>query len=222
MTSAEVIDFASLTESFLAAQLAGDRKEALRVVVEDGLGRGARVIDLQARVIRPAQHALGRMWQENRVTIAQEHLATGISQLVMTRLFEFLPATPRNGVIVTVACVEGENHELPVRIVADYLHHAGFTVRYLGAGMSTSRLIDDLRAQMPGLLALSITMSFNARALREAVKRIREELGGTLTIIVGGHALDSLPGIASELGVETAQSSPDELMDSVRRLTGLS
>jgi len=42
-------------EGYLAAQLAGDRREALRLLVEDGLGRGASVLELQAGVIQAAQ-----------------------------------------------------------------------------------------------------------------------------------------------------------------------
>ena len=152
---AAVIDFGALAERFLAAQLAGDRREALRLVVEDGIVKGARVIDLQARVIRTAQHEIGRLWQMNRVSIAQEHLATGISQVVMARLFEFVSPTPRNGVVVAVVCVEGELHDFPARLVADYLDHAGFTVRYFGANVPTDEIVQMLKRDPPSLLALS-------------------------------------------------------------------
>ncbi len=67
------VDFPSLTRKFVAAQLAGDRREALRLVVEDGVRRGARVLDLQARVIRAAQSEIGVLWQRNQISIAQEH-----------------------------------------------------------------------------------------------------------------------------------------------------
>lgn len=221
MTEAEAIDFAALTERFLAAQLAGDRREALRVVVEGGVDRGARVIDLQARVIRAAQHEIGRLWQANLVTIAQEHLASGISQLVMARLLELVSPVPRNGAVVAVACVEGELHDLPARLVADYLDHAGFAVRYFGANVPTDDMVKMLSADRPSLLALSTTMSFNVPALRNAVKRVRAEVDGAPPIIVGGHALQWSPGLAAALGVETAPASPDDLIGAARRLTGV-
>lgn len=216
---ARSIDFAALTERFLAAQLVGDRREALRLVVEDGIALGARVIDLQARVIRTAQQEIGRLWQTNRVSIAQEHLATGVSQVVMARLFEFVSPTPRNGVVVAVACVEGELHDFPARLVADYLDHAGFTIRYFGANVPTDDTLLMLKSDPPRLLALSTTMSFNVAALRDTVGRVRSEIGTTLPILIGGHALEWAPDLASELGVETAPSSPDELIAVVRHLT---
>lgn len=213
------VDFVALTERFLAAQLSGDRREALRLMVEEGIAKGARVIDLQAHVIRPAQLEIGRLWQTNRVTIAQEHLATGVSQVVMARLYEFVCSTPRNGVVVAVACVEGELHDFPARLVADYLDHAGFTVRYFGANVPTDQTLMMLKSDPPRLLALSTTMSFNVAALRDTVGRVRAEIGATLPILIGGHALQWSPDLARELGVETAPSSPDELIEVVRQLT---
>jgi len=191
----------------------------LRLVIEEGIAKGARVIDLQAYVIRPAQLELGRLWQTNRVSIAQEHLATGVSQVVMASLYEFVSPTPRNGVIVAVACVEGELHDFPARLVADYLDHAGFTVRYFGANLPTDEILPMLKSDPPRLLALSMTMSFNVPALRDTVRRVRAEIGATLPILIGGHALQWSPNLAVELDVATAPSSPDELIEVVRQLT---
>jgi MerR family transcriptional regulator, light-induced transcriptional regulator len=219
---ASSVDFAALTERFVAAQLSGDRVEASRLLAEEGIARGARVIDLQARVIRAAQYEIGLLWQRNRVSIAQEHLATGIAQLAMARLFEHVTPTPRNGVIVAVGCVEGELHDFPARLVADYLDHAGFIVRYFGANLPTSEVVALVKRERPSVLALSTTMSFNVPALRDAVRRVRAELDAKLPIIVGGHALQWSPDLMTDLGVETASADPDDVTDAVRRLTGTS
>ncbi len=36
-------------------------------------------------VIQKTQREIGRLWQENRITIADEHVATAISQLALAR-----------------------------------------------------------------------------------------------------------------------------------------
>lgn len=215
------IDFGALAQRFLAAQLAGDRHEAMRIVVDDGLARGARVLDVQAQIIRTAQHEIGRLWQANRISVAQEHLATGISQVVLARLFEYLKPPLRLGRVVSLACVEGELHDLPLRLVADYLDQAGFTVRYHGANLPTDDLVKTLRDDRPHLLALSATMSFNVGALRAAVGRIRDELDPSLPILVGGHAVEWAAELPRALEVHTAPGSPEELIATVRRLTGV-
>lgn len=216
------IDTSGLTRKFVAAQLAGDRAEALRIVVDDAVRHGMPVVDVQARIIRAAQEEIGVMWQRNQISIAQEHLATGIAQLVMARLFEFAAPVARNGKHVSVACVEGEHHELPARLIADYLDHAGFTVRSYGADLPTDHLVATLAKGKLDVLALSATMSFNLPALRTTVTKVRAALGDQLPIIVGGHALRWSPNIAAELGVITADPDPDTVVATVKKLAGLS
>jgi methanogenic corrinoid protein MtbC1 len=61
---------AALVDRYLAAQLRGDRREALRLVLEEGLGRGVSVADVHLGVIEPAQQEIGRRWQRNEISIA--------------------------------------------------------------------------------------------------------------------------------------------------------
>jgi methanogenic corrinoid protein MtbC1 len=211
-----VIDQAALAERFVAALLAGDRRGAMRIAIDDGVGAGARIADIQRGVVAAAQHEIGRLWQQNRISVAQEHLATGISHLVLARLLDHAPAPARNGKRVVVACVEGEQHELPARLVADYLDGAGFTVACFGANVPTDHLLRVL-ADPPAVLALSVTMSFNLPSLRDAVPRIRAAAPG-LPIVVGGHAVAWSQELPAQLGVTTAPPDPDELIRAVRLL----
>ncbi|HTV24253.1 MAG TPA: B12-binding domain-containing protein, partial [Polyangiaceae bacterium] len=130
----------SLCASYLRAQLGGDRREALRLIVEDGLKRGLSCLDIH-KVIQHAQNEIGRLWQEDRITIAQEHMATAISQVVLSHVYQYADAPVPNGKRVLVACVEGELHDFPSRLVADALDLAGFEVRYLGANTPTKHLL---------------------------------------------------------------------------------
>ena len=212
-------DFAALTERYVAAQLAGDRREAYRLLVDDGLSRGARVVEVQAHVIRAAQRRIGVLWETNQISIAQEHLATGISQVVMARLYDCEPPPARNGKRVSIACVDGELHELPARLVADYLDYAGFTIHYFGASTPAHALVEALAVQPVDLCALSATMTFHAPALRATVAAVRAA-SASLPIMVGGAAA-SVPGLADELGVVVAPADPDALVPVVRMLVGL-
>ena len=205
---------------YLDAQLAGNRREAVRLVLEDGLASGHSVRELQASVVQAAQREIGRLWQQNRISIAQEHMATAISHVVMSRLFEEARPEARLGRKVVVACVPGEYHEFPARLVADFLELGGFEVRYLGANVPVDDLVAMLREERADLLALSVTMSFNAPALRQAVLRVREDFPA-LPLLVGGHALDWEPDLAATCGVETCGPGAESVLEAARRLTQL-
>jgi methanogenic corrinoid protein MtbC1 len=205
---------------YLDAQLAGDRRTALRIVIDEGLGAGHAVHELHADVVQAAQAEIGRLWQQNRISIAQEHMATAISHVVASRLFEEATPQPRLEKRIMVACVEGEYHEFPARLVADFLDLGGFDVLYLGANVPTDHLLAMLRDTTPHVLALSVTMSFNVAALRAALARIRAAFP-SLPVLVGGHALGWEPGIAQECGVETCPPDASALVGAARRLAGV-
>jgi methanogenic corrinoid protein MtbC1 len=205
---------------YLAAQLAGDRREAVRIVLEDGIAGGHSVRELQSSVVQAAQREIGRLWQRNRIGIAQEHMATAISHVVMSRLFEEARAEPRLGRKVVVGCVAGEYHEFPARLVADFLDLGGFAVRYLGANVPTDDLVTLLHEEGADLLALSVTMSFNVPSLREAVLRVRAAFPH-LPLLVGGHALDWEPELARACGVESCGPEAQSVIEAARRLTDI-
>jgi methanogenic corrinoid protein MtbC1 len=208
-----------LRDRYLRAQLAGDRREAVRIVVEDGLGQGAAVVEIQAQVIQAAQHEIGRLWQQNLVSIAQEHMASAISQLSLAALFERAAHARPLDKRLLLACVEGELHDLPARIVADFLELAGFDVRYLGANVPHDDLVRMIEADAPDLIGLSVTMSFNVPALRTAVARVRAV--SDRPIFAGGHALQWSAGLADQLGVVAAGDGPADVVATARRLVGL-
>jgi methanogenic corrinoid protein MtbC1 len=209
-----------LFSRYLDAQLAGDRRAALCVVIDEGLAAGHSVHELHTGVLQAAQSEIGRLWQQNRISIAEEHMATAISHVVASRLFEEATAQPRLGKRIMVACVEGEYHEFPSRLVADFLDLGGFDVLYLAANVPTEHLLAMLRDTTPDLLALSVTMSFNVGSLRNAVTRVRGAVP-SLPILIGGHALAWEPGLADQAGVSTCEPDAACVVDAAKRLVGL-
>ncbi|HXU65136.1 MAG TPA: cobalamin-dependent protein [Polyangia bacterium] len=224
METAHAPDLDDLRRRFLSAQLAGRRDEGLRVILDEGLRHGVGVADLHLRVIQSAQQEIGRLWQENRCSVAQEHVATAISQLALAHLYQHLPRAPRNGKRVLLACVEGELHELGARIASDFLEMAGFDVQFVGANTPVESLVALTKLARPDLLALSISLTFNMPALRQTIARTREEMGQDFPIAVGGPAIEFLSRAeaARELDVPVLGGDAAELAASVRAVLGLS
>jgi methanogenic corrinoid protein MtbC1 len=189
------------------------------LIVEDGLAQGLSCQEAH-RVIRQAQQEIGRLWQEDRISIAQEHMATAISQVVLSHVYQYASAPPSNGKKVLVACVEGELHDFPARLVADSLDLAGFELRYLGASVPTDGLLRMIGEERPALLVLSVTMTFNVPKLREAVRRAREQ-HPELPIAVGGGACVWNQGLAAELGATISGRDAAELVENARKLLGV-
>lgn len=208
-------ELAAVRTQYLEAQLAGNQRGALRILHE-ALEQGHAVAHLQRDVIQAAQLEVGRLWQENRISVAHEHMATAISQVALVHLAEHVQPAAARGRTLVIACVEGELHDLPARLVADYLECAGFDIRFLGANVPSESLASVVAFERADLLALSITMSFNADGLRSAVGSVRARCP-SLPILVGGNALAWLPELAAQLGVTMVSGTPEEIVVAVER-----
>ncbi len=139
--------------------------------------------------------------------MAEEHIATGISQLALSLLYPSIPRSAPNGSSAIVACVGGERHDLGARMVADFYEMAGFSVRYLGAGVDPDRLVAMVGEDPPDLLALSVTTTFSVEALRRTADRARSAVGDRMRMAVGGSAVTGSPGLSSSVGADV--SDPD-------------
>jgi MerR family transcriptional regulator, light-induced transcriptional regulator len=208
---------AYLLEQYLSAQLAGDRRAAVRLI-DEGLSRGVPVVSVYLDVIQAAQYRIGELWQQNRISIAQEHLATAISQVAIAELYQALECAPPNGKRALVSCVGGELHELGTRITADFLEMAGFEVRYLGANVPDETLVARVREDPPDLLVASVTMSVYLDSLRQIIGRVRDIVGSKLHMAVGGHAFNLAPGLANQIGADVYGRDALATVEAARRL----
>ncbi|MBK7865060.1 MAG: cobalamin-dependent protein [Archangiaceae bacterium] len=199
-------ELATLRSRYLAAQLSGERREALRLLIDDGVKQGAGIDVLRRDVIAAAQREIGTLWQENRISVADEHTATAIAHLALAHLYQHAPQTRRRGKRVMVACVEGEQHDFPARLVTDALDLAGYDVHYLGANVPTDHLIKTMWSRPPDLLALSVTMSFNVASARAARDRVRAEMPN-LKVALGGGAFTFSAELQAQL--KSSLTAPD-------------
>ncbi|WP_426757295.1 cobalamin B12-binding domain-containing protein [Myxococcus sp. Y35] len=209
-----------LLNAYLAAQLAGNRREALRLLVDEGILRGIPLQTLHLDVIQPAQYEIGRLWQENIISVAQEHLATAVSQLALAHLYRHLPRDPPNGKVVLIACVQGELHEVGPRMASDFLEMAGFDVRFLGANVPPEHLARMVSEVRPDLVALSVTMTYHLPALREAVAHVRKVFPDA-PLAVGGLAFSWAPGLEDQLGVNLFGKDAREFVATACRVLGV-
>ncbi|MEV6960247.1 cobalamin-dependent protein [Streptomyces sp. NPDC051207] len=122
------------------------------------LDDGASAEDVLLDVIAAVQHQVGLEWAANRFTVAQEHAATAIHDRIIAAVAHRAPATsppPGTAATVVVACVDGEWHALPARLLAEVLRHRGYRVDFLGAQVPTPHLIAHLHQTAPTAVALS-------------------------------------------------------------------
>jgi len=190
---------------FKEALLQGDSRRAAEIF-DARLKAGASFLDVELHLVQPALYQVGRDWQENRVSVAQEHLATATAITLMAQEFSSVGQAEANGKKAVFACIEGNEHDVGLRIVADAFEPQGWDVQFLGANIPTPELVEQVKCWVPDLLGLSVAFPHQLRATREAISQLHNELGKACpAIMVGGLAFNAL-AVAPTLGADVCIS----------------
>ena len=188
-------------ETFLQAILGGHRTAATNVAL---LALGDHLpVDVYVEVVQEALYAVGRLWETNRITVAQEHMATAISQFVVAQMFRSLPSLGAQHGRIVITGVEGERHQLGAHMLADALEAEGWDVRFLGVDLPQGGVLEAVETFHPRVLAISATMLFNLPKVTALVGEVRRRFGADEPrIILGGGAFRSAPVLWREMGVD--------------------
>ncbi|WP_376732201.1 cobalamin B12-binding domain-containing protein [Streptomyces broussonetiae] len=190
----------AVRESLWRAVAEGDEHTAVSVVRrarESGTDRETLLVD----VVADTQRRIGAAWAQNRLTVAREHAATAINDRIITLITapeERTGPSPRGG-RVTVACVEGEWHALPARLVAEVLRLRGLRVDFLGAQTPARYLVTHLHRTRADAVLLSSSLPTRLPSAHAAISACHAI--GT-PVLVGGAAFGPDGHYARRLGAD--------------------
>jgi MerR family transcriptional regulator, light-induced transcriptional regulator len=207
----------AIAEEYLRLLLdrrAVDAVEMIERAVADGLS----LEDIYLHVLEPVQREVGRLWQVNSITVADEHYATDTTRTVMTRLRARFTPDRRREVTVLTACLGGELHDLGARMVNDFLHLSGFDTVFIGANTPYQAILQELSRTSADVLALSATMTLQVRNAVELIDRLRREYPGHLPVLVGGYAFNQADSLWRDVGADGWAPRADEAAATVEEL----
>lgn len=176
-----------LAHQYFEALRSGERHLATRLVLE-AVAAGTPVREIYLNVFQPALHEIGRLWQTNRISVAEEHYFTAATQLIMSQLYPHIFASVKNGRTLIATCVAGELHEIGVRMVADFFEMEGWNTFYLGASTPHSSVATTIVERSADVLAISATIAYHLDAVQDLIRAVRRHPGaGHVKILVGGR-----------------------------------
>ncbi|MFF4650705.1 B12-binding domain-containing protein [Streptomyces sp. NPDC001380] len=182
------------------AHLARADEDAAAALVLGLLDAGWAPERILLDLVAPAQVAVGERWASAEWSVAQEHAATHVSEQTVAALAAATrrPAEEGAGSIV-VACVDGEWHALPARILAEVLRLRGFRVTFLGAHVPAPHLVSYLHQHGPDLAALSCMLPVRLPRAHRMVEAAR--LAG-VPVLAGGPGFGPDGAWAAALGAD--------------------
>lgn len=190
----------NIANAYLEALLSSDRQQA-RKVIEAAERNGIGMAEIYQHVFQPVQREVGRLWQVNQITVAQEHYCTAMTETMMSEVHARAESGGSDHHLFVGACVAGEQHSIGIRMVCEVMETNGWRVYCTGANTPASSIIDLVRRFEVNVMGLSCATAINLAAIRQVIGAVRESAKGT-RIMVGGRMFNEFPGLWKKVGAD--------------------
>lgn len=176
-------DYSEYLESLIKGKK-GNCSKIVTKLVFSGISKQEIFINL----FQKSLYEVGNLWQANKVSVAVEHMATWITEALLSQICLIIPSkTPQDSKKAIIACVGNEYHHLGARIVSENIELNGWDVSFLGANTPLFDLMTMIEQQKAKLVGLSVTMFYNISGIKAVLKNLKLLYPDT-SVIFGGQA----------------------------------
>lgn len=176
----------SIYKDYLSSIVSGNRKHCASIV-QDLLDRDIDIYSLYVNLFQQAMYEVGELWEMNRISVAVEHLATSITESLLSLVYPRIFGAAHSGRKAVIACVANEYHQIGGKMVADIFELHGWDGYFSGANTPPEKLLRLIDDKKPDLIGLSLAISSNLDNLCNVVVMVRATFR-ELPILVGGQA----------------------------------
>lgn len=208
-----------LAAAYVDALLSGDEVTA-EVAVREAMDAGLTTAEIDEKLIAPAMWLVGELWEQGRISVADEHIATEITVRVLALQGEAARvARSRRERRVMLAAPAGERHVVALRMVANLLHGAGYGIVMLGHDVPPGALAGALRRHRADVICMSATMPGRTDQVLSAIDEVRQQHPAA-GFVLGGRGIPGTLQIQPEVALCDRVSEAVDAVDAmVRRAT---
>ncbi|MFD1020457.1 cobalamin B12-binding domain-containing protein [Thalassobacillus hwangdonensis] len=167
--------------------LSGEEETAVDFI-EKHLNEHPRMY-LYEDIITPAMYHIGELWENNEISVADEHLATAVCDFVLSKIenTSYPMSTKKLGDRkVMLLGIENERHYIGLKMVSSYFKEKNWRVRYLGPDLPIDHAIKQIDKWKPDVIGLSAALSYRLPVLKVFIERF-SKLEWQPDILVGGR-----------------------------------
>ncbi len=153
--------------------ISGDRAGCGKIV-NNLLNNDVTIKDLYINLFQSSLYEVGCLWENNKISVATEHLATSITEYLISTAYPSIFSSEHNGKRAVVTCTPGEYHQIGARMVADYFELNGWDSFFIGASAPDEDLLNFIEEKSPDVLAVSMSISYNSDNLLTLLNTVNE------------------------------------------------
>jgi methanogenic corrinoid protein MtbC1 len=174
----------------------------------------ASIVGVYSDVVWPMMMDIDKLWRAEKITSVQEHLATRINRTIIDQLQNKLPRQPENERRVVICSSLKEISELGGQMIADMFESSGWSVRFIGGGLSNDDILTYIHDFSPSVLIIYGTDPTETPTVRGIIDRIREiNAWPDMKIMLCGGVFGRAEGLWEEIGADLYAATPSEAVD---------
>ena len=189
-----------LSDRLLTTMINADRTGAAKLV-EQALSEGIEPVQVVVDILDPAIVQLGRLWEEETMSLAQNFVASKIAEDTLLRCLPEKTADLNSKGAAVIGNIEDDFHSLGRKTVGLFLGAAGWDVHDLGNDVPAEEFLAkalEVGACVIGASAMMQTTALNIRTLRELIDE--RGLKDRIKLAVGGAVFNWRPDLVAEVG----------------------
>ena len=172
---------------YLNALLDGDKKQCTQIV-QTLIGNNVGIKEVFMDLFQRSMYRIGLLWEKERCSIADEHIATKITEGLIELVSNSFTTEIKIGRLALITCIDKEFHDLGARMVAGYFEASGWNTIFAGSNTPEQDIIHLIKEKQPDIVGISSSFYININRLIKLVQVIKENFP-TQEILVGGQAL---------------------------------
>ncbi|MDQ5984797.1 MAG: hypothetical protein CSYNP_00493 [Syntrophus sp. SKADARSKE-3] len=194
--------FSEISRKYLNALLSLETNQAKELILR-AVEEGVSVKDIYLHVFQPVQYEVGWLWESGVISVGREHYCTNATQLMMSMLYSRVFSGATDGRRLLAACVQGELHELGLRMLSDFFEMEGWNTDYMGANTPNESIVSALEEIKYDLLAINVTMNDRLEDAKKLIDAVHASTKARNTLIlVGGYTFLNVDSIWLKIGAD--------------------
>jgi DNA-binding transcriptional MerR regulator/methylmalonyl-CoA mutase cobalamin-binding subunit len=164
------------------------------VAAEQILNQAFSLFPIEAvctELIQKGMSDIGELWYENKLSVQQEHFASGLAMRRLDALLSAAPAPTRKETIL-VGCPADEWHTFTPLLIALFLRRRGYKVIYLGANVPAARFVETVKDTKADLVMLVAQQLVSAATLQGAANAL---INKNIPVAFGGRIFNLRPNL---------------------------
>jgi len=171
---------------YFSALMQGDHALCL-AIARSLLSSDYTIFDLYEQLFKRSLYDIGELWTKNMITVADEHIATAITERLISQLNPTGTERGQTPQQVIISCVASDLHQIGAKMVSNLFEYHGWNTFYLGANMPITDLLDAIDRLQPDIICLSLGMVEHFRTLEITIREIQLR-NPQSPVVVGGQA----------------------------------